>query len=147
MTASDANGLGKDGGKRRKGRGPRRRNPAPHRRGARVALEDMPEGARHGGWQAYTVRDIVFHAGEVTWLREVWRFPDGTQHVVPLPPGVAKLSIADGRAFERLASIDRFRTGARTGLPAPRQCAFRPLSAWHSHEKRVTDAMLLAVPR
>ena len=32
----------------------------------------------------------MFHAGEVTWLREVRRFPDGTRHVAPLPPGVAR---------------------------------------------------------
>ena len=32
----------------------------------------------------------MFHAGEVTWLREVRRFPDGTRHVAPLPPGGAR---------------------------------------------------------
>ena len=83
-------GRGKDGGKRRKGRGPRRRNPDLHRREVRTPLECAPEGSEHRGWQAHTVRDIVFHAGEVTWLREVRRFPDGTRHVAPLPPGVAR---------------------------------------------------------
>ena len=49
----------------------------------------MPEGAERRGYQAHTVRDIVFHAEEVTWLREVWRFPDGSRHVAPLAPGVS----------------------------------------------------------
>ena len=88
--ASGSDGPGKDGGKRRKGRGPRRRNPDLHRREVRIPLECAPEGSEHRGWQAHTVRDIVFHAGEVTWLREVRRFPDGTRHVAPLSPGVAR---------------------------------------------------------
>ena len=90
MPASGSDGSGKDSGKRRKGRGPRRRSPDLHRREVRIPPGCAPEGSEHRGWQAHTVRDIVFHAGEVTWLREVRRFPDGTRHVAPLPPGVAR---------------------------------------------------------
>ncbi len=79
----------KDGKGRKKGRGPRRRNPNLHRREVKVSLGDVPEGAERKGYQAHTVRDIVFFAEEVAWLREVWQFPDGSRHVAPLPPGVA----------------------------------------------------------
>ena len=79
----------KDGKGRKKGRGPRRRNPNLHRREVKVSLDDVPEGAERKGYQAHTVRDIVFFAEEVAWLREVWQFPDGSRHVAPLPPGVA----------------------------------------------------------
>ena len=54
-----------------------------------MGLDDVPEGAVHKGYQDHTVRDIVFHAEEVTYRREVWEFPDGSRHVAPLPPGVA----------------------------------------------------------
>lgn len=78
------------GGNRRKaGRGPRRRNPDLARREVTVTLDDVPEGAERKGFESHTVRDIVFHAEEVTYLREVWRFPDGSRHVAPLPAGVA----------------------------------------------------------
>ncbi len=43
----------------------------------------------HKGYVDHTVREIVFHAEEVTYRCEVWRFPDGSRHVAPLPPGVA----------------------------------------------------------
>ena len=92
LAASGASGADRSkmqGKGRKKGRGPRRRNPNLHRRDERVALEDVPEGAERRGYQAHTVRDIVFHAEEVTWRREVWRFPDGSRHVAPLAPGVA----------------------------------------------------------
>ncbi len=92
LAASGASGASRSktqGKGRKKGRGPRRRNPNLHRRDERVALEDVPEGAERRGYQAHTVRDIVFHAEEVTWLREVWRFPDGSRHVAPLAPGVS----------------------------------------------------------
>ena len=52
-----------------------------------MGLDDVPEGAVHKGYQDHTVRDIVFHAEEVTYRREVWEFPDGSRHVAPLPPG------------------------------------------------------------
>ena len=55
----------------------------------KVSLDNVPEGAERKGYQAHTVRDIVFFAEEVAWLREVWQFPDGSRHVAPLPPGVA----------------------------------------------------------
>ena len=48
-----------------------------------------PRAPERKGYQAHTVRDVVFYAEEVTWLREVWRFPDGSRHVAPLPPGAA----------------------------------------------------------
>ena len=79
----------KDGKGRKKGRGLRRRNPNLHRREVKVSIGDVPEGAERKGYQAHTVRDIVFFAEEVAWLREVWQFPDGSRHVAPLPPGVA----------------------------------------------------------
>ncbi len=91
-SASDSSGSGRSGtsGKdRRKGRGPRRRNRHLHRRDVTVGLDDVPKGAVHKGCQDHTVRDIVFHAEEVTYRREVWQFPDGSRHVAPLPPGVA----------------------------------------------------------
>ncbi len=75
--------------KRKKGRGPRRRNPHLRRREETVGLENVPEGAVRKGYQDHTVRDIVFHAEEVTYRCEVWEFPDGSRHVAPLPPGVA----------------------------------------------------------
>ena len=63
-------------------------------RACTTAGQDPPRrrarGTRHTGWQAHTVRDIVFHTGEITWLREVRRFPDGTQYVAPLQPGAAR---------------------------------------------------------
>ena len=90
--ASDSSGSdrSKKGGKvSKKGRGPRRRGPEVRRREEKVVLDAVPEGAERKGYQAHTVRDVVFYAEEVTWLREVWRFPDGSRHVAPLPPGVA----------------------------------------------------------
>ena len=75
--------------KRKKGRGPRRRNPHLRRREETVGLENVPEGAVRKGYQDHTVRDIVFHAEEVTYRCEVWEFPDGSRHVAPLPPGAA----------------------------------------------------------
>ena len=47
-----------------------------------MTLDDVPEGAERKGFESHTVRDIVFRAGEVTYLREVWRFPDGQWHFV-----------------------------------------------------------------
>ena len=76
-------------GRRKAGRGPRSRNPDLVRREVTVTLDDVPEGAERKGFESHTVRDIVFRAGEVTYLREVWRFPDGSRHVAPLPPGAA----------------------------------------------------------
>ncbi len=55
----------------------------------KVCLDDVPEGAVHKGYVDHTVRDIVFHAEEVTYRCEVWKFPDGSRNVAPLPPGVA----------------------------------------------------------
>ena len=69
----------KDGKGRKKGRGPRRPNPNLHRREVKVSLDDVPEGAEHKGYQAHTVRDIVFFAEEVAWLREDWQFPNGSR--------------------------------------------------------------------
>ncbi len=69
LAASGASGADRSkmqGKGRKKGRSPRRRNPKLHRRDERVALEDVPEGAERRGYQAHTVRDIVFHAEEVT---------------------------------------------------------------------------------
>ena len=63
----------KDGKGRKKGRGPRRPNPNLHRRELKVSLDDVPEGAERKGFRAHTVRDIVFFAQEVAWLREVWQ--------------------------------------------------------------------------
>ncbi len=91
-SASGSSGSGRSGeaGKgRRKGRGPRRRLPDRHRRDVKVCLDDVPEGAVHKGYVDHTVREFVFHAEEVTYRCEVWRFPDGSRHVAPLPPGVA----------------------------------------------------------
>ena len=90
LAASGSGRSRKEGKGRRKGRGPRRGNPDLCRREVKLTLEDVPEGAERKGNQAHTVRDIVFHAEEVTWLREVWRFPDGSRHVAPLPAGVAE---------------------------------------------------------
>ena len=87
--SSKSDRSGESGKDRRKGRGPRRRNRHLHRREEKVGLDDVPEGAVHKGYQDHTVRDIVFHAEEVTYRREVWEFPDGSRHVAPLPPGVA----------------------------------------------------------
>ena len=89
-TDNSASGRSGEAGKgRRKGRGPRRRLPHRHRRDAKVCLDDVPEGAVHKGYLDHTVRDIVFHADEVTYRCEVWEFPDGSRHTAPLPPGVA----------------------------------------------------------
>ena len=89
-TPASGSDRSKKGGKAsRKGRGPRRRGPEVRRREEKVVLDTVPEGAERKGYQAHTVRDVVFYAEEVTWLREVWRFPDGSRHVAPLPPGVA----------------------------------------------------------
>ncbi len=91
-SASDSSGSGRSGeaGKgRRKGRGQRRRLPHRHRRDVKVGLADVPEGAAHKGYLYHTVREIVFHAEEVTYRCEVWKFPGGSRHVVPLPPEVA----------------------------------------------------------
>ena len=65
------------------------RNPGLVRREVTAPLDDAPEGAERKGFESHAVRDIVFHAEEVAYLREVWRFPDGSRHVAPLPPGVA----------------------------------------------------------
>ena len=86
--SSGSGRSGKAGKERRKGRGPRRRHRHLHRRDVTVGLDDVPKGAVHKGYQDHTVRDIVFHAEEVTYRREVWEFPDGSRHVAPLPPGV-----------------------------------------------------------
>ena len=89
-TDNSASGRSGEAGKgRRKGRGPRRRLPHRHRRDVKVRLDDVPEGAVHKGYLDHTVRDIVFHAEEVTYRCEVWEFPDGSRHTAPLPPGVA----------------------------------------------------------
>ena len=89
-TDNSASGRSGEAGKgRRKGRGPRRRLPDRHRRDVKVCLDDVPEGAVHKGYVDHTVREIVFHAEEVTYRCEVWRFPDGSRHTAPLPPGVA----------------------------------------------------------
>ncbi len=89
-TDNSASGRSGEAGKgRRKGRGPRRRLPHRHRRDAKVCLDDAPEGAVHKGYVAHTVREIVFHAEEVTCRCEVWKFPGGSRHVAPLPPEVA----------------------------------------------------------
>ena len=91
-SASGSSGSGRSGeaGKgRRKGRGPRRRLPHRLRRDVKVCLDDVPEGAVHKGYVDHTVRDIVFHAEEVTYRCEVWKFPGGSRNVAPLPPGVA----------------------------------------------------------
>ena len=91
-SASGSSGSGRSGeaGKgRRKGRGPRRRLPHRHRRDVKVCLDDVPEGAVHKGYVDHTVREIVFHAEEVTYRCEVWKFPGGSRHVAPLPPGAA----------------------------------------------------------
>ena len=87
--SSGSGRSGKAGTERKKGRGPRRRNRHLHRRDVTVGLDDVPKGAVHKGYQDHTVRDIVFHAEEVTYRCEVWEFPDGSRHVAPLPPGVA----------------------------------------------------------
>ena len=61
-----------------------------HKREVKVTLEDVPDGSTRKGYQAHTIRDIVIYAEEVTYLREVWQFPDGSRRVAPLPPGVVK---------------------------------------------------------
>jgi len=43
----------------------------------------------HKGYVDHTVREIVFHAEEVTYRCDAWKFPDGSRHVAPLPPGAA----------------------------------------------------------
>ena len=91
-SASGSSGSGRSGeaGKgRRKGRGPRRRLPHRHRRDVKVRLDGVPVGAVHKGYVDHTIREIVFHAEEVTYRCEVWEFPDGSRHTAPLPPGVA----------------------------------------------------------
>ncbi len=87
--SSEAGRSGEAGKGRRKGRGPRRRLPDRLRRDVKVCLDDVPEGAAHKGYVDHTVREIVFHAEEVTYRCEVWKFPDGSRNVAPLPPGVA----------------------------------------------------------
>ncbi|MDE2792325.1 MAG: hypothetical protein OXI81_18160 [Paracoccaceae bacterium] len=79
-SASGSPGSGRSKTGSRKVRGHRRRNPHLRRRDVTVVLDDVPEGAVHKGYQDHTVRDMVFHAEEVT---------DGSRHVAPLPPGVA----------------------------------------------------------
>ncbi len=86
---SESGRSGEAGKGRRKGRGLRRRLPHRHRRDVKVCLDDVPEGAVHKGYLDHTVRDIVFHAEEVTYRCEVWEFPDGSRHTASLPPGVA----------------------------------------------------------
>ena len=88
---SEPSGGSKTDGKQKKNRrGPRRSNLNLHKREVKVTLEDVPDGSTRKGYQAHTIRDIVIYAEEVTYLREVWQFPDGSRRVAPLPPGVVK---------------------------------------------------------
>ena len=71
-TPASGSDRSKKGGKAsRKGRGPRRRGPEVRQREEKVVLDTVPEGAERKGYQAHTVRSVVFYAEEVTWLREV----------------------------------------------------------------------------
>ncbi len=120
-SASGSSGSGRSGeaGKgRRKGRGPRRRLPDRHRRDVKVCLDDVPEGAVHKGYVDHTVREIVFHAEEVTYRCEVWRIPDGSRHRAPgrlvRESEPAVLGIARRRIKRR------FRGGRERNFPSTR---------------------------
>ena len=55
-----------------------------------VPLAGVPEAARRDGYEHRTVRNLVLVAEEVIYRLEVWRFPDGSRQVAPLPPGVVR---------------------------------------------------------
>lgn len=50
-----------------------------------IRLENIPEGARHKGYQGYVVQDLIIQVKNTRYRLERWQYPDGTYHIAQLP--------------------------------------------------------------